>query len=140
MWTKQQDQQLVYFLERGHGLAGTPRRSCWASTLREEFDSPRDTFAGTTINAEPLTTGQVIGDTIPEHTAPPKRTVRELVRDKLVGVETAEQVHAVADLPAVKRALIEAPDSIKDEIGAMLTAALERVQAVADSELSGEDA
>ena len=63
---------------------------------------------------------------------PPKKTVRDIVRESLIGVTTEEEVHAVAEIPAVKRAFAEAPDSIKNEIGAMLAEAIDRVRDTAE--------
>ena len=56
-----------------------------------------------------------------------RRTVREIAHDALESATTAEEVHAVSDITAVKRALVEAPENIREEIGAMIAAALERV-------------
>jgi hypothetical protein len=89
--------------------------------------------------------GATIDDAPPRHEPPasnntrPQRTVRELVRDKLFVCATAEDVHAVAELPAVKRALKEAPDSIKEEIGGMLADALGKfMNAVDDGSAANE--
>ena len=127
MWTKQPDQQLCYFGVRAWARRHTPEVMLGVYSP-EEMETPRDTFAGPTINAEPMTAAQMIGDTIPERVMDaPKRTVRELVRDKLVGATTPEHVDAVGELPAVKKALAEAPENIRDEIGRMLSEAMDRV-------------
>ena len=67
------------------------------------------------------------GDAEPPVSPPKKPTVRDVVRERLAAATTAEEVHAVSDIPAVKRALVEAPEDIREEIGAMIAAALERV-------------
>lgn len=131
IWKKQPDQQLVYHGARVWARRWTPGVMLGVYTPEEWREQPADNFAGQTINAEPLSTGQIIGDDIPERVtqAPPKRTVREIVRDKLVSCTTADEVFAVAEIPLVKKALAEAPDAVKEEIGDMLAAALDRVRA-----------
>ena len=52
--------------------------------------------------------------------APTKRTVREIVRDHLVGCESTDDVANVADMPLVAKALKEAPAAIREELNAML--------------------
>ena len=137
-WT-QYPRRMLQMRARGFAL-----RDAFPDVLRglisyeEAQDIPPDTFQGTTIQATPVkayTTEAVIGDGIPDRimdappAAAPKRTVRDLVRDKLVGCETVEQVAAVAEIPQVRRALIEAPQEVKDELDAMLADAYERVGA-----------
>ena len=122
MWTKQPDQQLIYFSTRAWARRHTPEVMLGVYSP-EEFDEPKQVpFSGPTIEAE---AEAVI-------TAPVKRTVREIVRDKLVAATMPEHVHAVSEIPVVKRALVEAPEDIREEIGAMITAALERVSGGAD--------
>lgn len=135
MWTKQPDQQLVYFTTRAWARRHAPEVMLGVYSP-EEFDAPTQ-FHGTTIEAksEPMTTSQIVGDAIPERVMepPPKqRTVREYVRDKLIGITTAEEVHAIAEIPRVKQALNEAPEAVKEEIGDMLADALGRVHANMD--------
>lgn len=114
MWVKQPDQQLVYAGTRVWG-----RRHCPEVMLGvyspEEMEPVRDTFTGTTITAtvdppEPVSTAP----------APTKRTVREIVRDHLVGCESTDDVANVADMPMVAKALKEAPEAIREELNAML--------------------
>lgn len=81
MWTKQPDQQLVYFGTRAWARRHTPEVMLGVYAP-EEFDAPqqRENFAGTTINADPLTTSQIIGDEIPTRVMePPKRTVKQFL-------------------------------------------------------------
>lgn len=56
-----------------------------------------------------------------------KKTVRDILHEALAVCSTEEEVHAAAELPLVQRALEVAPDDVKEEIGAMLTEAMERV-------------
>jgi len=80
-------------------------------SVEEAQDIPPDGFRGTTITVAPE----------PVNTAPaPKRTVREIVRDRLVGCATTDEVAAVADDPIVAKALATAPDEIKEELNLML--------------------
>lgn len=127
IWKKQPDQQLVYAGARVWARRWTPGVMLGVYTPEEWHTQPAPVFTGTVIDGEPLTTGQVIGDDIPREPPPPKRTVRQLVRDKLVSATTMEEVTAVAELPAVVKALAEAPDAVKDEIGALLSEAMTRI-------------
>ncbi|NBV20368.1 recombinase RecT, partial [Janthinobacterium sp.] len=83
-------------------------------SAEEAQDIPPDTFKGTTIDAR-------VEPPEPVSTAPtPKRTVREIVRDYLVGCTSTDDVANVADMPLVAKALKEAPADIKDELNRML--------------------
>lgn len=85
MWVKQPSQQLVYFGTRAWARRHAPEVMLGVYSP-EEFDQPRESFAGTTINAEPLTNGQIIGDEIPSRVtdAEPKKkgpTINEWLAD-----------------------------------------------------------
>lgn len=64
---------------------------------------------------------------------PPKKTIRDIVREKLATCTTEDEVSAVAELPKVKEAFERAPDDIKEELGQMLTDAMERVLEAAET-------
>lgn len=77
IWKKQPDQQLVYHGARVWARRWTPGVMLGVYTPEEWHEQPADNFAGTTINAEPLTNGQIIGDEIPGRvTEPHKRTIK----------------------------------------------------------------
>jgi hypothetical protein len=73
-----------------------------------------------------------INDEVPDRImhapAPPKKTVREITRDKLAACQTVEDVVAVADLSFVRRALEQAEPDVKQELSDMLAEAYARVQ------------
>lgn len=84
-------------------------------SAEEAQDIPPDDFKGPTITVTPEPT--------PEKK---NRTVRDIVRDKLVGCATTDDVASVADDPRVVKALKDAPDDIKQELNAMLSDAYAR--------------
>lgn len=86
MWQKQPDQQLVYFGTRAWARRHTPEIMLGVYSPEEmEVPQARDNFAGTTINAEPLSAGQVISDDIPDRVMnapePPKKTIGQLLTE-----------------------------------------------------------
>lgn len=141
MWLKRAYGQLAKCAESQALRMAFPEFS--SGYTAEEMEGKTGDFDGTTIQAEPATNGAALGDEIPGRVmdAPAKkRTVRDLVRDKLHVAATAEDVEAVAELPAVKRALAEAPEAVRDEIGAMLSEALARVHGAEDAAEGALDA
>lgn len=134
MWTKQPDQQLVYFATRAWARRHAPEVMLGVYSPEEMEVAPRqDSFTGTTIDADAArpTTGQIINDAIPERVMdpPPKqRTVRDYVRDKLVGCTTEDEVHAIAEIPRVKKAFDEAEDAVKEELGDMMADAIAKIR------------
>jgi hypothetical protein len=99
-------------------------------SAEEARDMPADTFQGTTIEAKAEVTPPD-----PVNTAP-KRTVREIVRDHLVGCHSTDDVAAVAEMPLVSKALRNAPPEIKDELNRMLGEAYARfAELVTEEEL-----
>lgn len=80
IWKKQPDQQLVYHGARVWARRWTPGVMLGVYTPEEWREQPPDNFAGTTINAEPLSNGQIIGDEIPARVMDqPKRTVKQFL-------------------------------------------------------------
>lgn len=138
---QQHPKRMLQLRARGFAL-----RDCFPDVLRgvisaeEAQDMPADApppFRGTTLDAriEPFTTAEHIGDEIPARVMdPPKRTFLEKLRDKLIACTTEAEVFAVGEHPAVKKAMAEADDRGKDEIGDMLTTALDRVR---ENEMAG---
>ena len=76
MWTKQPDQQLVYFATRAWARRHAPEVMLGVYSP-EEFDGAPTTaqFTGATIEAEPERPpmGQQIGDRLPDHSEAPRR-------------------------------------------------------------------
>jgi hypothetical protein len=130
-------------------------------SAEEAQDIPADNFKGTTITvtpepfcakAETASVGKAGhlptptddhaaqgGDVVrpasppePVNTAPPKRTVREIVRDKLAACFSTDDVANVADDPLVAKALRDAPLEIKLQLNEMLGAAYARFAVAAD--------
>ena len=99
------------------------------------IERPQDTFSGTTINAERTPNGTTSGEDIPAPAPDRKRTLREVVRDRLVGCMTVEEVQAIMALPRVVQALAEAPEAVREEISEMLAAALARVAHADDGDV-----
>lgn len=129
-WT-QYPKRMLQMRARGFAIRdGFPDVLRGVISAEEAQDMPTDAFRGMTLDAapQPMTTGEIIGDEIPEH-KPKTRTVREITRDHLVGCTTEDEVHAVGRMPIVERALTNAPVEVREEIGNMLAEALARVMA-----------
>jgi hypothetical protein len=83
IWKKQPDQQLCYHGARVWARRWTPGVMLGVYTPEEWRDQPQDNFSGTTINAEPLSSGQIIGDEIPARVMEPPRLTRGQFMDQL---------------------------------------------------------
>jgi RecT family len=129
MWTKQPDQQLIYF-----GTRAWARRFASEVMLGvyspEEFDAParRDNFTGTTLDAkpEPMTTGQMINDEIPKHTATKRPSIQDWLNQFELDMGDAM---AAADPRAAFDALMTRSDVRKAE-DSFKNGAKERMQSV----------
>lgn len=72
MWTKQPDQQLVYFATRAWARRHAPEVMLGVYAPEDFPAAPvPDDFQGTTIDAPSM--GEVINDSLPEHSAPPPK-------------------------------------------------------------------
>ena len=132
MWVKQPDQQLVYFSSRAWARRHAPEVMLGVYSP-EEFDAasreqrvlpttPPTAFQGPTIDAKPEPAPA-------EPKAEPRRTWRTLIDDTrgmLAACRTTEEVVAVADIPAVRRALEVAPEPIQREFSNLLADAYAR--------------
>lgn len=128
MWKKQPDQQLIYHAARVWARRWTPGVMLGIYAPEEWRDA--DAFSGKTIDAEPLSTGQIIDDEIPAQPPPPKRTWQTLlleIQGQLDCCHTEHEYQAIAATPAVTRTLTEAPEAVKDRLGTLLSAAHERI-------------
>lgn len=100
-------------------------------TVEELRDTPPDTYRGPTLDAqaEVYAPPQTVSS---QPAALPKRTWRTLIdetRGMLSGCDSVQAVVAVADIPAVRRALEQGPPHVKAEIDALLADAYAAVQA-----------
>jgi hypothetical protein len=106
-------------------------------TAEEAQDIPADTFRGTTLDAraEPTSAGQAIDDAIPDRVmdqpapGPRKPTAREWLdqlRADLAAAADAEAVDAIIARDDVQRALDRLQNGAKDDLNAMIKAALDR--------------
>jgi len=137
MWTKQPDQQLVYFATRAWA-----RRHASEVMLGvyspEEFDaSPATQFAGTTIEAEPErpTVGQQIGDTLTAHSGGPKRTLADAINEldaEFTAATTRVAVDEVLASDKCQKALDFATNGAKERLEGIIKAAINRTEAPAD--------
>lgn len=105
MWTKQPDQQLVYFGTRAWARRHTPEIMLGVYAP-EEFDAPpqRETFTGTTITAEPEAPAST--------PAAPERTRKQFLDD--LQTEMAEAM-ASTDPRSAFDAIVTRPDFKKAE-------------------------
>lgn len=140
MWTKQPDQQLVYFATRAWA-----RRHAAEVMLGvyspEEFDAAaQPAFTGTTIDAEPVYHGQprdtarAIGDELPTHAldatpAPKTRKTAEVIDEldaAFAAAQTREAVDAVVASDTCQKALDYARNGHKQRLDGIMKAALDR--------------
>lgn len=119
MWTKQPDQQLVYFGTRAWARRHTPEIMLGVYAP-EEFDAPpqRETFTGTTINAEP--------DAPASPPATPRKTVKQFLDE--LQFDMAEAM-ASTDPRSAFDAIMTREDVKKAE-GALTNGAKERFEAI----------
>lgn len=132
-WT-QYPRRMLQMRARGFAL-----RDAFPDVLRglisaeEAQDIPRDNFAGTTINAEPVT----------EQPTPQKRTIRNFIdelRTELDAATDAETVDAIIARPDVQKAEETFTNGARTELNAIIKAALDRTAPVNDDAMSGEAA
>ena len=82
-----------------------------------------------------LNTGRdpVVATAVEQSALPAQRTVRDIVRERLAGCASAEEIDIVADLPAVRRARAEAPEPVRDEINRMIQNAYRSLRPAGDA-------
>lgn len=132
MWTKQPDQQLVYFATRAWARRHAPEVMLGVYSP-EEFDAAPTVaqFTGTTIDAVPEqpTMGQQIGDSLPDHSVPPKRTLADVISEleaEFVAALTRDAVDAVLASEKCQKALDFAKNGAQARLQSIVKAALER--------------
>jgi len=129
MWTKQPDQQLVYFATRAWARRHAPEVMLGVYAP-EEFDAPqaRDTFTGTTIDATPEPAPE------PPPQQPRKMTTKEwldTVEAQLVVAADYADVEQVLNRHDVVKARAMLTNGALERLNSILNAAVERF---ADSE------
>lgn len=150
LWIKQPDQQLCYHAVRVWARRWTPGVMLGVYTPEEWRQVQPEAFSGPTIDAEPtssLSTGQVIGDEIPEHGKhqPKKRTNREWLNDfrlTIAACHTPDEVHTIAQTAEVVTMLGSLKNGALAELNSMLAEALERVmsdEGAANEPVADED-
>lgn len=150
MWTRQPDQQLVYFGTRAWARRHAPEIMLGIYSA-EEFDepAPRQDFAGPTIDgtstAEPggKTSGQVlppdmskgelrdaINAEIPLTPPPPRKTARQWLDDlrmRVAQCQTSEELDHIATSEEIRKAQLHLRNGALDELNAILADAVERL-------------
>jgi RecT family len=121
MWTKQPDQQLIYFATRAWARRHAPEVMLGVYSP-EEFDEPpkRDNFVGTTIEAQPEST---------EPEAARKPTVTEWLKQldvDLANAATGEEVDAILSRQDVQDAQDRLRNGAKDRLQHMIDVAIKR--------------
>jgi hypothetical protein len=133
-WKKQPDQQLVYAGARVWARRWTPAVMLGVYTPEEmdiAYDAPA--FAGQTIDVTPLTTGQIIGDEIPDHKPAPKRTRKDAIAElypRLMAVENDDELNAILAEPEVKWLIDTSTNGAALELSAVLAEARDRLNKI----------
>jgi hypothetical protein len=123
MWTKQPDQQLIYFATRAWARRHAPEVMLGVYSPEEFDEKPRaEEFAGTTIDAHPE----------PETTAPKRPTVTEWLNaldTDLTNAATGEDVDAILARQDVQDAQDKLRNGAKDRLEHIIQSAIARTAA-----------
>ena len=144
MWTKQPDQQLVYFASRAWARRHTPEVMLGVYSP-EEFDAPKDNFTGTTIEVRPDSVAARMMDNYdagkaairpdPEQVMqpmpPPAKTrtwgtFLDELDPELAAAQTAEEVDAILARPLVHKAQNTLQNGARDRLQHMIDTAIKR--------------
>lgn len=135
MWTKQPDQQLVYFGTRAWARRHAPEVMLGVYSP-EEFDAPAvaaPAFDGPTIEAkvEMPTMAEQIGDELPAHSAAPpqKRTLNDVINEleqEFSAASDRDAVDAVLASDKCQKALDYARSGAKAKLDGIIKAAMDR--------------
>lgn len=159
-WTRQPDQQLVYFGTRAWARRHAPEIMLGIYSA-EEFDepAPRQDFAGPTIDGisttEPggKTSGQVLPPDLSKGelrdainaeiplTPAPKRTARQWLDDlrlRVAQCQTTEELDHIATSEEVQKALKHLRNGALEELNAILADAMERLAEAGEVEVLEE--
>lgn len=130
MWTKQPQQQLVYFSTRAWARRHVPEVMLGVYSPEEFEATPATPFTGTTIEAEPETMGQQIGDRLPDHSeAPRRKTWAELlgeIEESFRTSYTRDEVDQTLASDQVQKALDTARNGTREKLDALIKAAMDR--------------
>lgn len=147
MWTKQPDQQLVYFGNRAWARRHVPEIMLGVYSPEEmEVPAQRDNFSGTTIEAQPYDTSReaarAIGDEIPARVmdapAPKKQTISEwldALDADLHAAADSEAVDAIIARQDVQTAMDRLKNGARDRLNDMINAAIQRTAPAADEDV-----
>ena len=127
MWTKQPDQQLVYFATRAWARRHTPEVMLGVYSP-EEFDTPKDNFTGTTIEVRPDP------EQVTQPMPPPAKTrtwgtFLDELDPELAAAQTAEDAEVDAILarpPLVHKAQDTLQNGARDRLQHMIDTAIKR--------------
>jgi hypothetical protein len=158
MWTRQPDQQLVYFGTRAWARRHAPEVMLGVYSPEEfEAPAPRQDFAGPTIDAIPTPQGNV-QPAEPDHPkaeafdardrlnaevplAPPRRTARQWLDDlrlRVAQCQTTEELDHIATGEEVQKALKHLRNGALEELNAILADAMERLAEAGEVEVLEE--
>jgi hypothetical protein len=139
LWTKQPDQQLVYFATRAWARRHAPEVMLGVYSP-EEFDAQtvRDTFRGTTLDAAPVTHDPA--PTQPPVTVEPPKQAKPTVTQwldalalELAGCEGGEEVDAILAREDVQQAQDRLRNGAADRLNHMIQTAIARTAATETS-------
>lgn len=128
MWTKQPDQQLIYFATRAWARRHAPEVMLGVYSP-EEFDETKDRFSGTTIDIRP--DPELVMQPAPP---PPKatRTWGDFLSEldaELANAQTAEEVDEILARSTVQQAQDKLQNGAKDRLTHMIQQAIHRTLA-----------
>lgn len=130
MWTKQPDQQLIYFATRAWARRHAPEVMLGVYSP-EEFEEPRDKFAGTTINATVEPPGQKLPPTVPE--------ILAALEIELANAQTGEEVDEIQARTIVQNMLDDhSRPKARDKLQNLLHVAIARTSSSETSAPNGE--
>jgi hypothetical protein len=136
MWTKQPDQQLVYFSTRAWARRHAPEVMLGVYSPEEMDEAPpAPTFSGTTIDArvETSSAGDAIGHKFPDaaNAVPRRPSVAEWLdglATRLRAAETADAVDAIIAEPKTQQAQDTFSNGARERLVRVINEALERTR------------
>jgi len=125
MWTKQPDQQLVYFATRAWARRHAPEVMLGVYSPEEFDDQKPDNFRGTTIDARPAhePSGPIVSEVDKSNAI--QRWLTKLAFE-LSGAETAEEIDAILARDDVQRAQDKLKNGHKDQLKHLTDEAVRR--------------
>lgn len=130
MWTKQPDQQLVYFATRAWARRHASEVMLGVYSPEEFEAAPAPEFKGTTIEAAPEPNmDEQIGDALPPHSAAPKRTMGDAINEletEFTAATTREAVDEVLASAKCQKALDFAKNGALERLQDIIKVAINR--------------